>query len=159
MKHSASAARHLCAFLLLLFPLPLEGRDRNVPAAIVVDGDTLKLNGTTYRIHGIDAPELAQTCENGWLAGAYAAGVLRGLTDRGGVTCIPKTTDRYGRTVAVCWVDGVDLGAEMVRQGVAHAFTRYSNDYALQEAYAKAAGLGIHGANCRPAWQWRAEKR
>lgn len=26
-------------------------------AQTAVDGDTLKLDGTTYRIHGIDAPE------------------------------------------------------------------------------------------------------
>jgi endonuclease YncB( thermonuclease family) len=136
----------------LLWVLPAYGQVH------VSDGDTLKMNGTTYRLWGIDAPELKQTCDNGWQAGAYAAGVLRGLTDRGGVTCIPKTTDKYGRTVAVCWVDGVDLGAEMVRQGMAWAFTRYSRDYELQESYAKAAGLGIHAAACQPAWLYRKEK-
>lgn len=125
----------------------------------VSDGDTLKLNGTTIRLWGVDAPELSQTCENGFLAGAFAAGVLRGLTDRGSVTCDPKDTDRYGRTVAVCWVDGLDLGAEMVRQGMAWSFTRYSSAYALQEQYAKERGLGIHGAGCQKAWEYRAEKR
>src|SRR6476661_7055683 len=36
-------------------------------AQTVVDGDTIKLNGTTYRIWGIDAAETKQAC--GWVAG------------------------------------------------------------------------------------------
>lgn len=29
----------------------------------VVDGDTIEVAGTTYRLHGIDAPEAGQTCK------------------------------------------------------------------------------------------------
>ena len=29
---------------------------------VVTDGDTLKLDGTIYRLDGIDAPEIDQTC-------------------------------------------------------------------------------------------------
>jgi endonuclease YncB( thermonuclease family) len=155
-------AAHLRAFVLgvAFVATPAYGRDRNVPAeqARVLDGDTLELDGIKYRLWGIDAPELKQTCDNGWQAGQYAAAVLRGLTDRGNVTCDPKTTDKYGRTVAVCWAAATDLGAEMVRQGMAWAFTRYSHDYVLQETYAKTAGLGIHSAACQPAWLYRQEK-
>lgn len=126
---------------------------------VIVDGDTLKLNGTTYRLHGIDAPEKSQVCDNGWLAGEYATAVLRGLVDARFVICIPRTTDRYGRTVAICLADGVDVGAEMVRQGMAWAFTRYSTSYVDLEAAAKAERLGVHGAGCKPAWDYRQEKR
>ena len=38
-------------------------------SARVVDGDTLKVDGVTYRLWGIDAPELAQPCADGWPAG------------------------------------------------------------------------------------------
>lgn len=31
-------------------------------AQTVVDGDTIKLNGTTWRLRGIDAPEFHQSC-------------------------------------------------------------------------------------------------
>jgi endonuclease YncB( thermonuclease family) len=145
----STLGRAVC--LLMLLALPAQ-------AQTVVDGDTLKLNGKTFRLHGIDAPELSQTCE-GWLAGEYAAAVLRGMLEKRFVVCIPKTTDRYGRTVAVCLADGMDVGAEMVRQGMALAFTRYSHDYVPYEAAARSDGLGIHGANCKPAWEYRSEKR
>lgn len=140
------------AILLLLLALPAE-------AQTVVDGDTLKINGKTFRLHGIDAPEMSQTCDNGWMAGAYAAGVLRGLLEGRFVVCIPKDTDRYGRTVALCLADGVDVGGEMVRQGMAYAFTRYSADYGPHENAAKAERLGVHGSGCQPPWQYRAEKK
>jgi endonuclease YncB( thermonuclease family) len=145
----------LALLLILLVVDPARGQTTGV---VVVDADTIKLNGTTYRLHGIDAPELAQTCD-GWIAGEYAAAVLRGLIDKRFVICIPRSTDRYGRTVAICLADGVDVGAEMVRQGLAWSFTRYSTAYADLEAEAKADRLGVHGAHCKTAWEHRSEKR
>ena len=39
-------------------PVLLEGEAR------AIDGDTLQLGDMRLRLHGIDAPELRQTCEN-----------------------------------------------------------------------------------------------
>lgn len=145
------------AFLLLMLSLDLVLSE--VQAQTVTDGDTIRMGGTTIRLHGIDAPELSQECPNGFLAGQYSAAFLRGILDGRTVTCIPKTTDRYGRAVALCRADGFDISAWMVRQGQAWAFTRYSADYVDQQAIAKSLHLGIHGANCKPAWEYRSEKR
>jgi hypothetical protein len=38
-------------------------------AQTVVDGDTIKLDGTRWRLWGIDAPETHQSCADGWPAG------------------------------------------------------------------------------------------
>lgn len=127
-------------------------------AQTVTDGDTIKLNGTTYRLWGIDAPESKQRCGK-WPAGAIATAMLEMLIKGKTVVCEPKTTDRYGRTVAICRADGEDLGRTMVQLGMAWAFVRYSRDYVDQEAKAKAEDLGIHAERCQLAWDWRAERR
>lgn len=126
---------------------------------IVTDGDSLRVEGTVYRLWGIDAPELAQTCPDGWAAGAMAAARLGQLTAGKLIECYRKDIDRYGRAVAMCYVDGQDLAARMVLDGLAWAFTRYSNDYKAAETSARQKGLGVHGHDCVPAWDWRASQR
>lgn len=128
-------------------------------AQTVTDGDTIKLDGTIYRLWGIDAPETQQTCPDGWPAGRLATTQLQTLIKGRPVVCEAKDTDRYGRTVAICRAGGEDLGALMVRSGMAWAFVRYSSDYVDQEACAKSAGVGVHAHGCAPAWEWRAAQR
>ena len=67
--------------------------------------------------------------------------------------------DRYGRMVAICRASGEDLGAIMVREGFAWAFTRYSVDYVDQQEEARRANRGVHAHDCVPAWEWRAQQR
>jgi endonuclease YncB( thermonuclease family) len=84
---------------------------------------------------------------------------LQALTAGRSIMCLEKDRDRYGRTVAICRASGEDLGAIMVREGLAWAFVRYSADYAGQEAKAKADQLGVHGHGCETPWEWRAQQR
>jgi endonuclease YncB( thermonuclease family) len=126
----------MCVVALVLAILGNSAR-----AQSVADGDTLKRNGTIYRLWGIDAPETKQWC-NGYPDGVIATGTLEKLIKSKTVVCEPKTTDRYGRTVAICRANGEDLGRAMVQLGMALAFTRYSADYVQDEAKAKAARPG-----------------
>lgn len=132
-----------------------------IPASAqsITDGDTLKQGGVTYRLWGIDAPELTQLCADGWPAGRMAATRLQALTSGRSIVCQEKNRDRYGRAVAICWAGGADLGAILVREGLAWAYVRYSNDYVDQEARARADRLGVHVHECKPAWEWRAQHR
>lgn len=139
--------------LTVLVGVLLFGSDAR--AQTVVDGDTLKINGTTIRLHGIDAPEMHQTC-NGWPAGPLSAAFLRSIISQRNVKCDDRGKDRYGRTIGKCWADQFDIQAEMVRAGMAWAFTRYSHEYESQEKQARAENLGIHAHGCIPAWDWRA---
>jgi endonuclease YncB( thermonuclease family) len=125
----------------------------------VVDGDTLQVNGVTYRLRGIDAPESGQPCADGWPAGRAATEHLRALIGERYVTCEPRSVDRNGHTVALCRADGRDLGADMVANGHAWAFVRSSCDYVEEEYEAAAVRADVHGHTCQPAWQWCAEKR
>lgn len=127
-------------------------------AQTVTDGDTIKLSGTTYRLWGIDAPETVQSCADGWPAGHEATAKLEQLMAGREISCEPRTTDRYGRTVAVCRADGNDLGAAMVSAGMAYAFTRYSSDYIEQEKSAIRERAGVHAHNCDKPWEWRAQR-
>ncbi len=140
------------AIALLAFSLPAS-------AQVVTDGDTIKLDGTSYRIWGIDAAETKQLCADGWPAGRAAMTYMRELVHGRSVACEYKTKDRYGRTVALCRADGEDLGAAMVRAGHAWAFVKYSRDYVEQERQAKAERLGVHAHGCTPAWEWRAQQK
>lgn len=134
------------------------------PATIVLDGDTIKLNGATYRLHGIDAPEKPQVCQRDgtdWLCGQEAAAHLRGLVASRRVSCTEHDRDRYGRIVAVCRVGGVDLNRAMVRAGLAWAYSQYSRDYEDAELEAQIMGNGIWAPDVRalPPWDWRRARR
>jgi endonuclease YncB( thermonuclease family) len=123
-----------------------------VAAQTVTTGDTINLNGTTYRLWGIDAPETTQWCGE-FPAGLIATAMLQMLVKSKTVVCEPKATDGYGRTVAICRANGEDLGRAMVRLGMAWAPGRYSRDYVEQEAQAKADDLAIHSQKCVPPRQ------
>lgn len=107
----------------------------------VIDGDTFKVGDRSIRLHGINAPKLAQTCQ-GWAVGEAARNALAGLLAAGTPQCDYTATDAYGRTVAVCRVKGKDVGEAMVWSGMAYA--AYSHDYLMQEWRAKFDGRGIH---------------
>lgn len=149
-----------CRPFLSVLCLPLLALTFGVAhAQAVTDGDTLKVGSTIYRLWGIDAPEAKQDCPDSWPAGRMATTRLLALIRGKTIVCEKKDTDRYGRTVAICRASGEDLGAIMVREGMAWAFVRYSRDYVDQETRAKAAGLGVHAHECLPPWEWRAANR
>lgn len=100
----------------------------------IADGDTLTCAGVRVRLFGVNAPELSHpdlgiAAEAG---GREAADRLFRLT-RNQVTCVPAGDqyDRYGRMVAKCSTsDTADLGAELLREGYACQWLRYSrHDY------------------------------
>ena len=147
-ENSGHMGRAVLAAVVFAFPASAQG---------ITDGDTLKQGGVTYRLWGIDAPELTQTCPDGWPAGRMATARLQELTAGRSVVCQEKDRDRYGRIVAICRASGEDLGAILVREGLAWAFVRYSSDYVGEYAKAAAEHRGVHGHDCAPPWEWRAQ--
>lgn len=127
-----------------------------VAAQSVIDGDSIDLGGTTYRLHGIDAPDSGQICADGWPAGYAAEEYLDKLIEGKQITCMPMIGKAKSETVAICRADGVDLGAAMVTGGYAYAFVPYSARYIPQEAAAASARRGVHAHKCLVPWKWRA---
>jgi endonuclease YncB( thermonuclease family) len=128
---------------------------------ISIDGDTLRAgNGAEYRLYGIDAPELKQTCEeaNGktWLCGRAAKTKLTNLMKGGNVTCEEKTKDRHGRVIAVCSAEGIlDLGEAMVLAGYAVDLASEGNPYKQAKKEARDAKRGIWRGTFEEPAQWR----
>jgi endonuclease YncB( thermonuclease family) len=89
----------------------------------VTDGDTIKLNGNTYRLWGIDAPESKQWCGD-YPAGVLATAALEKLPKGRAIICEDRGHDRYCRTISLCRADGDDLSAAMVRHGVSRGIQR-----------------------------------
>ena len=128
----------------------------------VIDGDTFELDDKTIRIFGIDAPETGQECLDDrarpWPCGKIAEETLTRFLAGQAVRCEGREEDPYGRTIAICQVGGEDLGEKLIGAGMAWAFLRYSDRYALDEAKARAAGLGIWQGEAVPAWGHREER-
>src|SRR5687767_9113264 len=113
--------------------------------AHTVDGDTLRVGNELVRLSGVDAPELSQNCgaeARRVACGAMAAAWLRSRVDGNVIDCVEVGRDRYDRRIAVCRVDGMDLGAALVEAGWAAAYRQYSITYVDAEARARASRRG-----------------
>ncbi|MFN3132437.1 thermonuclease family protein [Roseibium sp.] len=131
-------------------------------AAVVVDGDTIDIDGQKYRLNGIDAPEYGQKCNraNGktWSCGKKSTEALKALLDGKNPDCKGHERDSYNRIIATCYVGDLDLNRELVRAGLAWAFVRYDDIYAEEEANARRKGIGIWQAETQAPWDFRAER-
>ncbi|MCY4319610.1 MAG: thermonuclease family protein [Alphaproteobacteria bacterium] len=130
--------------------------------ARVLDGDTLAVSGQRIRLDGIDAPEAHQTCRRNsrkWACGKAATQAMRNLVGRNMVHCEVSRRDRYGRAIGTCHVRGQDLQQQLVRQGLALAYRRYSNRYVPQENAARADGIGLWSGSFVEPWLWRKKRR
>jgi endonuclease YncB( thermonuclease family) len=150
--------RSIAAALTLLFALPAHAQDVS-GSARAVDGDSLDFGGIAVRIHGIDAPELAQSCERAgqsWPCGREAAAKLAELVARGSVSCQQRDYDDHGRVVSTCRVGSTDLGEAMVNAGLAVAFTKFSMQYVGAEARAREARVGLWAGSFQMPADYRA---
>ena len=86
----------------------------------VVDGDTLRCNdGTRIRLWGIQAPERHEP------AGPASTRALARIVTGKTLVCEAKGRS-YERVVARCWIGRTDVAGEMVRQGQAVDWPRFS---------------------------------
>ena len=95
------------------------------------DGDTCTLNtGEKVRLACFDTPELRGRSTGPMVsldAGIAARDHLRQMVVGREASIHRHTTDRYGRTVATLFIDGLPVGAEMVRSGHGVVMPRYAH--------------------------------
>jgi endonuclease YncB( thermonuclease family) len=127
----------------------------------VIDGDTIAMSELRVRLHGIDAPELSQTCKDQsgqvWACGHWAKSVLEDML-KSDVSCFEQDVDRYGRSVATCFSGAANLNAMMVEQGAAYAYTQYSSDYVAVERTARERTVGLWASSGQTPAQYRASQ-
>lgn len=153
--HHRFASLIVCTMLLLAAgPARAEISGR----AFVLDGDSLRINHQMIRLHGIDAPEGRQLCLRDGITypcGQHAAALLKKLTARQTVRCTEKDRDAYERIVAECFIGKDSLNAEMVKQGWALAYRRYSRAFIALENSARAKKHGIWAGEFQKPWDYR----
>ncbi|AMD94312.1 thermonuclease family protein [Leptotrichia sp. oral taxon 847] len=133
----------------------------------VSDGDTINIqkveNGQfvgeelRIRMYGMDAPEKSQDY------GPESRQALEKLVAGKTLSIEVKNKDRYGRTVAIIYVDGKNINEEMVKTGNAWWYQEYAKNDTQFEEYQKNAkqkklGLFSRKGYIEP-WVYRRNKK
>ena len=139
-------------FIAILLCCPLFAFSAKVVK--ISDGDTITvLSGkeqTKVRLYGIDAPEKKQ--DYGQKSKQFLASLIAGQV----VEVEPKGKDRYKRTLGTIYYKGQDINAQMVANGYAWAYVKYSRIYVEQEKLARENKRGLwQSSNPTPPWEWR----
>jgi endonuclease YncB( thermonuclease family) len=140
----------LCC-LVLLSAMTLWAAPGSAANAIVKDGNTIQLADVTYRLDGIDAPELDQICiddhADPWSCGVDARDQLAKLVGGHVVHCEDRGADPAykKRHLGICTVEGetVSLNQSLVRLGFAINAGADKSGFADDETKAKGDRKGF----------------
>lgn len=159
--------RHVTLLTLLVFG-SVQLADANPQSVTIAgqinvfDGDTLEIGPVLIRLHGVDAPEKTQRCKTAtgttWRCGLAAVQRVRTLIEGQDISCEALDRDPYGRIISRCFVGGHDIGEALIADGLAWAFTEYSDDYVSVEGEARAAATGVWEAETQTPWDFRDDK-
>lgn len=139
----------LFILLLPLFLFALSGQ-----VVKISDGDTITIltqekQQVKVRLYGIDAPEKKQPY--GQKSKQFLSNLIAGRS----VEIQEKGKDRYKRVLGIVYLDGLDINEQMVLNGYAWAYVKYSKIYASQELKARSQNLGLWRDKPIPPWEWR----
>jgi endonuclease YncB( thermonuclease family) len=160
-----STFERLAAVLGLAITVTLSGclpRDSFEARCVkVYDGDTIEVmaggpKSLRVRVHAIDAPERSQPFSN------VARQRTRELVEGKRVRVEVRDRDQYDRLVARVYIDGRDLSEQLIREGLAWHYTRYSSEIALGSAQreAREAKRGLwQDPDPEPPWEFRRRHR
>lgn len=151
--------KYVMAVLLCVLSMPVFAAPNGTVR--VIDADTIDVGGTRVRLFGIDAPEIGQPCRadgREWDCGVWVRDAVANAFEGSFARCQTHDTDRYGRIVAQCSVDGRDMGQMIVRSGLAWAFRRYSDMYDLDEKSAAVAERGLWAVEVQMPSDYRAAR-
>ncbi len=128
--------------------------------ALVIDGDTIEIAGTSIRLEGIDAPEAGQSCKRrlmGAGCGTAATAALTRMLEGKAVRCDHRGTDKYGACLA-CASSMAKTSCPDGARRPCLGFVKYSEAYVAEEAKARTERRGVWQAETETPWDFRAKK-
>ena len=164
-----SFARWLCRALLalapFLMPLDLHAADISVArgAAVVIDASHLEIAGRRFKLYGIDAPDIDETCNDAqgkeYPCGVDARQALADLVKGGSVSCLPRGPNENDETLGVCSIGTSDLAQAMIDAGWAIADRTRTLYYEKAEEEARVKKQGLWQGQFIPPGDWRVGER
>lgn len=125
-----------------------------------IDGDTIARDGERFRLIGIDAPELGQSCMRDaqqWPCGREAKAYVQTLLRGGAVECSGSERDRYRRLLVRCRIGERDLAGQIVKAG--YAVTTEYFLFSNEQAHAQDRKAGIWSGTFERPGDWRRENK
>jgi endonuclease YncB( thermonuclease family) len=140
--------------------IELSERGEITGQANVIDGDTIEIKDRQIQLYGIDAPELEQLCYiagQPWDCGLTTTKFLAEALEDESVTCVIKDRDKDNeeRFAGECFVGRLNLNAWLVKEGLAVADRRYSDDFVPHEFFARKKNIGVYQSNFLKPSIWR----
>lgn len=128
-------------------PIPRAAGQTIEGMATVIDGDELRVGDSLIRLFGIAAPDISANL------GPDARLYLDGLAGGQHIVCTEVDRNAEGESIAICTIDGTDLAAELLAQGLAAVYRvgappspeekELAARYDTEEADARTRQLGI----------------
>ncbi len=131
--------------------------------ARVIDGDTLYIDTYKIRLSGIDAPEIAQTCQTdtgrSYACGKMATQYLQQVIGTRSVSCHVSGKDKYSRLLGTCYADGIHLNMHMIKNGWAVPYYTYGFSSILNGIYAYIHNNGMWAGSFQLPSTYRKSKQ
>ncbi|MBP6010742.1 MAG: thermonuclease family protein [Alphaproteobacteria bacterium] len=119
--------------------------------ATAKDGDDVIVQGIDIRLQGIAAPEDSNSRREP--GGPESTASLSAIVAGGPVRCELDGTKARGRPVAICYINGRDIGELQVFAGHARDCPRFSRGrYAKAETLAQAEGRNLSSTYSLPSY-------
>ena len=157
----------LTCFSVSAKPVPIVNRDWDretyTGRAFIIDGDTLKINGTKIRLVSVDAPEISQKCKtHGHTENCGELVKLRlvQVTSNEDTTCYSHGKDYFGRVLAECYINDININKWLLREGLAvYYYNKDFKSYKILETLAKEEKLGLWDSEFQNPKEYRKQQK
>ncbi len=127
--------RLICLVLFAAFPAFADPTTLTGTVTKVRDGDTIEVGKVPIRLKGVSAPEMRDPL------GPKSKSFMTNLVMGKRVRCELDGSKTHDRVVGICYLDGKDIGATVIANGLALDCPRFSGgryvEYEVEGAAAK----------------------